>query len=336
PQSLWALSKVTHPNTLANQRAKEAMRKVLFQLGQPEKWLNPLMPAKAKQRWVLAAQRWRRRMAAATAREPWRTVSGLSHKPVQELPPAYQRFESQALALFNDLGLAQSQTSRYRWHDTPLLYEQWVFWYLIQFLARLPGAKPLPPANPLIQTNSGNKEGFLFRRGAYLEFELAEQEEQVGIWYNRNFGSSLPEIPSARPDIVLERWRRGQRVPLRWLLEVKYQVKMEDGVEGPPRSAFAQLHRYRDAAVSDLSWENDMRTAVKAQGGLVIFPGEVSEAQGRDRYWYKSLAQMGIGAMPLRPGAYRDRTLFEDWFKQWLGLPQSKLWEQRIEYKTNP
>ncbi len=335
PDSLRAMNKILHPNTLANQRALDALGKVMFQLGQPDKWLNPLMPAEAKQKWVSTAQRWRRRLAAGAGRYPWRSVSRLPTRPHYELPPTYQRFERQALALFNDLTLAQAQTSRYRWHDTPLLYEQWVFWYLIQFLSKLSGVKLLPLSHTLIQAEAANKDGFLFRRGAYVECELTEQGEKVGIWYNRKLGAGMPGVPSTRPDIVLERWRPGQKVPLRWLLEVKYQVQMEGSLPGPPRSAFAQLHRYRDAAVSDLSWENNMRTAVKAQGGLVIFPGEVDEELGREMYWYKSLTQVGIGAMPLKPGAYRDRRLFEDWFKQWLGLPQSKLWEQRIEYKTN-
>src|SRR5690606_41483964 len=72
------------------------------------------------------------------------------------------------------------------------------------------------------------------------------------------------------------------------------------GAPGPPEDAPGALHRYRDAIVraGPAGVERPVETAV------ALFPYREPEpgAFGRSRLW-ASIAEIGVGAIPLLPGA---------------------------------
>ena len=67
----------------------------------------------------------------------------------------------------------------------------------------------------------------------------------------------------------------------------------------PPSDAINQMHRYRDAIY--YSEKEHMYAAKEIIGGYILFPGRGNDAKIKERYYYKSIASVNIGAFPLLP-----------------------------------
>ena len=133
--------------------------------------------------------------------------------------------------------------------------------------------------------------------------------------YNRNSGEVHTATTDNRPDIVLNIHKPGKpkKFVLTYLFDAKYRVvddskfNKEDASEQsrlgaadyPPSDAINQMHRYRDAIY--YSESEHMYAAKEIIGGYILFPGRGNDAKIKERYYYKSIASVNIGAFPLLP-----------------------------------
>ena len=129
--------------------------------------------------------------------------------------------------------------------------------------------------------------------------------------YNRrtkNFNTSTTE---QRPDIVVTITKKNGFV-LTYLYDAKYRVQddVKDGeldegasidiADYPLPDAINQMHRYRDAIYYAMKAEA-RPSAKEIIGGYILFPGRVEGDEILNRYFYKSIKKVNIGAFPLLP-----------------------------------
>lgn len=133
--------------------------------------------------------------------------------------------------------------------------------------------------------------------------------------YNRNSGEVHTATTDNRPDIVLNihKKEKDKYFVLTYLFDAKYRVvddsrfNKEDANEQsklgaadyPPSDAINQMHRYRDAIY--YSEKGREYAAKEIIGGYILFPGRGNDEKIRDRYYYKSIQSVNIGAFPLLP-----------------------------------
>ncbi|MCQ2273922.1 MAG: restriction endonuclease-like protein [Bacteroidales bacterium] len=80
------------------------------------------------------------------------------------------------------------------------------------------------------------------------------------------------------------------------------------GADYPPSDAINQMHRYRDAIYYGMNKE-DRPESKEIIGGYILFPGRGDDKHIKDRYFYKSIEKVNIGALPLLPkdGGYDEQ-----------------------------
>ena len=133
--------------------------------------------------------------------------------------------------------------------------------------------------------------------------------------YNRH---KEEEIHSAtteqRPDIVLNIQKQDGFV-LTYLYDAKYRVLDDknagdmdnvdkDYADYPPSDAINQMHRYRDAIYYGSN--RNLHSAKEIIGGYILFPGRTRGEKVRERYFFKSIETVNIGAFPLLPSVDGD------------------------------
>ena len=69
----------------------------------------------------------------------------------------------------------------------------------------------------------------------------------------------------------------------------------------PPSDAINQMHRYRDAIYYKNHLDTHRFSAKEIIGGYILFPGRGSIDAIKNRYYYRSIATVNIGAFPLLP-----------------------------------
>ena len=97
---------------------------------------------------------------------------------------------------------------------------------------------------------------------------------------------------------------------LTYLFDAKYRIGGKvKGVDVPPDDAINQMHRYRDA----IYYKDYSSDALKKEviGGYILFPGDGKPTEVEVSNFYKSIAEVNIGAFPLRPKDERNRRLLE-------------------------
>lgn len=137
--------------------------------------------------------------------------------------------------------------------------------------------------------------------------------------YSRRSGEVHTATTENRPDIVLTVVKQdgdtSKGFELTYLFDAKYRLNddsklnKEDrdepddakGADTPPYDAINQMHRYRDA----IYYGSDMRhhSAKEIIGGYILFPGRGENDAVRERFFYKSIVDVNIGAFPLLPDA---------------------------------
>lgn len=136
--------------------------------------------------------------------------------------------------------------------------------------------------------------------------------------YNRDSGEIHTATTENRPDIVLN-IKKPDGFMLTYLFDAKYRVFDDErlnaeGVEDeqhqfgvadyPPSDAINQMHRYRDAIYYGLKKEQQqLNTAKEIIGGYILFPGRGDDKNIRERYFFKSIESVNIGAFPLLPNS---------------------------------
>jgi hypothetical protein len=132
--------------------------------------------------------------------------------------------------------------------------------------------------------------------------------------YSRHTGTIHTATTENRPDIVLT-IVRPDGFELTYLFDAKYRLlddtrlNQEDRDEldsakcadTPPPDAINQMHRYRDAIY--YGEHRSTQFAKEIIGGYILFPGRGDNDAVKQRYFYKSIEEVNIGAFPLLPNA---------------------------------
>ncbi|MBV9774012.1 MAG: DUF2357 domain-containing protein [Gemmatimonadetes bacterium] len=225
--------------------------------------------------------------------------------------PGYREAYAASLLLRQGLHL-EGGPVRLAVKDLGVLYEYWCFLTVARLLARATRS-PLPARRLLAVEEHGLR--VLLRRGREhaLRFDLADRR-RVTLVYNPRFGGEPLLVPQ-RPDLLLE-LRAPGRATLRVVLDAKYRVdpspeyRARYGSPGPPEDALNVLHRYRDAIVRPGPGAAPERIVARA---AALFPFREAEPGvfRASRLW-RSLDELGVGAIPLLPGS-------TEYLEEWIG-----------------
>lgn len=204
--------------------------------------------------------------------------------------PAYAAAAEALAALRGALRLADGDT-RVSGEDLSALYESWAALETVAAFARAVGAAS--PARPFGALTVG--ADVRLGRGAGHAVRLVGERGEVGIVRQPRFAGP-PALLVQIPDLLVT-VRVPGRSDERIVLDAKYRVAPggPPNAAAPPGDALGALHRYRDAIVGP-----DGRALV--QTAAVLFPARVGAAFGASPVW-TSLVAIGVGAIPLLPGA---------------------------------
>ena len=129
--------------------------------------------------------------------------------------------------------------------------------------------------------------------------------------YNRNSKEFKTTTTEQRPDIVVTITKPDGFI-LTYLYDAKYRVQddkddreLDEGADidladYPLPDAINQMHRYRDAIYYAMK-EDERPRGKEIIGGYILFPGRTEGDAVENRYFYKSIKQVNIGAFPLLP-----------------------------------
>jgi hypothetical protein len=141
-----------------------------------------------------------------------------------------------------------------------------------------------------------------------VTFKNIQNEDFIELRYQHTYNKGSKETHTAtteqRPDIVLNIRKSGSEFMLTYLYDAKYRVYddlREDAVDltdEPVPDAINQMHRYRDAIYYG---QNKQYAAKEIIGGYVLFPGRGDDSDIRNKYFFKSIGSVNIGAFPLLP-----------------------------------
>lgn len=149
----------------------------------------------------------------------------------------------------------------------------------------------------------------------YVEFVNPNNGDVIRLEYQHTYNRSSKEFKTTtteqRPDIVVTITKPDGFV-LTYLYDAKYRVQddkndgeLDEGADidiadYPLPDAINQMHRYRDAIY--YAMKEDVRPRGKEViGGYILFPGRTEGVAIENRYFYKSINQVNIGAFPLLP-----------------------------------
>jgi hypothetical protein len=126
-----------------------------------------------------------------------------------------------------------------------------------------------------------------------------------------------------RPDIVLRITKNDlkEKYVLTYLYDAKYRLasdEKEGSPDLPTEDSINQMHRYRDA----IYYVNKEKVKPEKEviGAYILFPGSGEIETIKNLDYYKSIESVNIGAFPLRPNDYTNRSLLEDHLKTIIGL----------------
>ena len=197
------------------------------------------------------------------------------------------------------------------------LYELWCFLKMRQMVAKILG---LDLGNPeeITENPMSMVKPFEDNNQEHTVYYHCADGSMVRLHYQHTYSRKTGEVHTAttenRPDIVLT-IIRPDGFELTYLFDAKYRLlddnklNREDreewsasgGADTPPADAINQMHRYRDA----IYYGTDRHThaAKEIIGGYILFPGRGDNESVRQRFFYKSIETVNIGAFPLLPDA---------------------------------
>ena len=163
------------------------------------------------------------------------------------------------------------------------------------------------------ELGKGEHSRILFKKD---NVELAELLYNPKSTENDNDSTGIKELVTKtvpqKPDIVLRLTKNDlqEGMKLTYLFDAKYRIGGKvKGVDVPPDDAINQMHRYRDA----IYYKDYSSDALKKEviGGYILFPGDGEPTEVEVSNFYKSIAEVNIGAFPLRPKDERNRKFLE-------------------------
>lgn len=224
------------------------------------------------------------------------------------------------LMLKNSLDLVDGQTDigmKKIWE----LYEIWCFLIMKRLVAKVLGVDLHNQEE--VQENKGEMLDLF--SDSKLRHDItfyAHNGDVVKLEYQHTYNRRSKEMKTTtteqRPDIVLEIVKKNnlndndKPFVLTYLYDAKYRVQddttqgdLDDGVDidtadYPLPDAINQMHRYRDAIYYSMDDETRPR-GKEVIGGYILFPGRTEGKKIENRYFYKSIKQVNIGAFPLLP-----------------------------------
>ena len=163
------------------------------------------------------------------------------------------------------------------------------------------------------ELGKGEHSRILFKKD---NVELAELVYNPKSTENDNNSTGIKELVTKtvpqKPDIVLRLTKNDlqEGMKLTYLFDAKYRIGGKvRGVDVPPDDAINQMHRYRDAIYyKDYSSDTLKKEVI---GGYILFPGDGELTEVEVSNFYKSIAEVNIGAFPLRPKDEYNRKLLE-------------------------
>ena len=197
------------------------------------------------------------------------------------------------------------------------LYELWCFLKMRKMVADILGLQfgnadditetPMPMIEPFAENT--REHTVYYHRG----------NETVRLHYQHTYNRTSGDVHTAttdnRPDIVLT-VQKPDGFELTYLFDAKYRVCDDSeftksdkdeintlkAADYPPTDAINQMHRYRDAIYYGDEINNvRQHSAKEIIGGYILFPGRSDDETIRERYFYKSIETVNIGAFPLLP-----------------------------------
>ena len=154
-----------------------------------------------------------------------------------------------------------------------------------------------------------------------VEFDNKANGDVVRLEYQHTYNRSTKEFKTTtteqRPDIVVT-IRKTNGFVLTYLYDAKYRVQddkndceLDDGADidiadYPMPDAINQMHRYRDAIYYAMK-EDERPRGKEIIGGYILFPGRTEGDAIENRYFYKSIKKVNIGAFPLLPADEEHR-----------------------------
>lgn len=228
------------------------------------------------------------------------------------------------------------------------LYQIWCFLEMKNIVNEVLGRK-----NPdQVELGLVQEQGLVLQlaqgKGSRLGYDL-ENDEVLELFHEFSIkhisSSGLTTYTGKQsPDIAL-RIRKNdlkENYVLTYLFDAKYRLESddrEDGAEGPPPDALNQMHRYRDAIFFLDRKQNAAQPEKEVIGGYVLFPGEGTTEQIQKSDHYKAIAQVNIGAFPLRPGDTQQRHLLKKHIQSIIQGPTANLLsdvrpQKRMSYRT--
>lgn len=211
------------------------------------------------------------------------------------------------------------------------LYQIWCFIVIRKMITRITGIDPSQYNFPIKQdgmTFSPDTTGMnaKFFRNSGDTVELIHEGKYSRKASRGNAGTEdLTYTVNQIPDIVLKIKKDDlyEGYSFTYLFDAKYRLMSEedkamrdlnDNIEYPPDDAINQMHRYRDAIYYAEYNEDKHRAKREVIGAYILYPGQNTKDEIKDKYFNTAIMAVNIGAFQLYPEsdiAGRDSALFE-------------------------
>lgn len=240
----------------------------------------------------------------------------------------YSQIYKSWLMLKNSLDLIDGKTDigmKKIWE----LYEIWCFLVMKRLIAKVLGLDLSQPNEHVREDKSQMLDTILKSEMTHvIEFDNVENGDLVRLEYQHTYNRRTKDFNTStteqRPDIVVTITKKDGFV-LTYLYDAKYRVQddkndneLDDGADidiadYPLPDAINQMHRYRDAIYYAMK-EDERPRGKEIIGGYILFPGRTEGDAIENRYFYKSIKKVNIGAFPLLPAdeAHKDDVVLCD------------------------
>ena len=195
------------------------------------------------------------------------------------------------------------------------LYEIWCFLVMKRLIAKVLGLD-INDTEHIHENKSEMLNTMLKSEMSHsVEFINSSNGDIIRLEYQHTYNRSSKEFKTTtteqRPDIVVTITKPNGFV-LTYLYDAKYRVQddkndgeLDEGVDidladYPLPDAINQMHRYRDAIYYAMK-EDERPRGKEIIGGYILFPGRTEGDAVENRYFYKSIKKVNIGAFPLLP-----------------------------------
>ena len=234
----------------------------------------------------------------------------------------YSQIYKSWLMLKNSLDLVEGKTDvgmKKIWE----LYEIWCFLVMKRLIAKILNLSLSDKGH--VREDKGQMINTMQKSEMthVVEFDNVQNGDIIRLEYQHTYNRSSKEYKTTtteqRPDIVVT-IKKPDGFVLTYLYDAKYRVQddrndgeLDEGVDidiadYPLPDAINQMHRYRDAIYYAMK-EDERPRGKEVIGGYILFPGRTEGTIIEDRYFFKSIKKVNIGAFPLLPA---DTTNKED------------------------